>query len=67
MLFVRRTMETVARARRFPSSGSPLGEARRMPIRPFACDLVYLIEGDELYVVAIAHHRRDPDYWHDRL
>ncbi|MFO7903730.1 MAG: type II toxin-antitoxin system RelE/ParE family toxin [Pirellulaceae bacterium] len=67
--FALQAMSTVRRARQFPSSGSPIGgEARRMPIKPFSYDLVYLpaFEGD-IYIVAFAHHRRRPGYWRARL
>jgi plasmid stabilization system protein ParE len=25
--------------------------------------LVYRLDGDEVEIVAVAHHKRDPDYW----
>ncbi len=36
---------------------------RRFPIRRFPYSIVYYIKGDELRVIALAHHRRRPVYW----
>lgn len=33
----------------------------------FPYRLVYAIIGDEIYFVAVAHHRQRPGYWHNRL
>lgn len=66
--FTLRAMDTVRRARRFPESGPPIGRyARRMQIGRFSYDLIYLPESDDIYIVAIAHHKRRPGYWRRRL
>lgn len=39
---------------------------RRLPLRTFPYHMVYVAE-PELMVVAIAHVRRQPGYWSDRL
>ena len=36
---------------------------RRFPIRRFPFSIIYYTRGDELRVVAIAHHRQKPGYW----
>ena len=66
--FVRRTSEVIAMLRMFPGSGSPLGRrARRFPLSPFSYDLIYVpVEGD-IFLIAFAHHKRRPGYWHRRL
>ncbi|MCU1230684.1 MAG: type toxin-antitoxin system RelE/ParE family toxin [Acidobacteria bacterium] len=52
----------------FPSSGkrTPDG-ARRLSIHGFPYSVIYILRPDEVYVIAIAHHRRDPDYWLPRI
>ena len=43
------------------------GSARRYVFRhkyPFT--LVYRVAGGQVEIVAVAHHRRRPDYWHGR-
>lgn len=43
----------------------PVVRSRRVPDFPYR--LVYLIQPDELLVVAIAHEKRKPGYWRDRV
>ena len=39
--------------------------SRRLPGFPYR--LVYLVQPDELVVVAVAHEKRKPGYWRDRV
>jgi plasmid stabilization system protein ParE len=39
---------------------------RRFPLQRFSYSIVYYVHGDELRVIAIAHHRRRPGYWNAR-
>lgn len=49
-----------------PGWGSiPVVRSRRVPDFPYR--LVYLLLPDELVVVAIAHEKRKPGYWRDRV
>jgi toxin ParE1/3/4 len=66
--FVRRASEVIVMLRTFPGIGAPLGRrARRFPLHPFSYDLIYVpVEGD-IFLIAFAHHKRRPDYWHKRL
>ena len=41
-------------------------EWRRFPARKFPYSIVYYIRGEEIRVVALAHHRRKPGYWTTR-
>ena len=50
-----------------PELGAPWGnQSRRFPLKRFPFSVIYYIHGDELRVVALAHHRRKPDYWAGR-
>ena len=42
-------------------------EVRRKPLRRFPYSLLYVIEPDRIRVVAVAHHKRRPNYWRSRL
>ena len=58
----------VQRIRAFPSHGSPwTADTRRVVIRRFPFDVVYLEADTTVIVVAIAHQRRSPFYWKKRL
>jgi plasmid stabilization system protein ParE len=51
-----------------PAIGSPFGgDLRRVLLRRFPFNLVYSLEPDHVLVVAVAHQRREPGYWRDRL
>lgn len=51
-----------------PRIGKRVGaEARSLCVNDFPYTLIYLVEKDEILVVAVAHHSRRPGYWHDRL
>ena len=39
---------------------------RRFPLRRFRYSVIYYLRGEELRIVALAHHRRMPDYWAGR-
>ncbi len=43
------------------------GDVRRMLISGFPYDLVYRVRADALEVLALAHHRRRPNYWRSRV
>ena len=42
------------------------GEVRRVIFRRFPFGLFYLLDGDEVIVLACIHERRSPDLWPDR-
>lgn len=62
---VERALERIAT---FPEHGSPhLANTRRVVLRRFPFDLVYEKLPEGVLVVAVAHHRRRPDYWRGRI
>ncbi len=42
------------------------GDVRRLLLPHFPYKLLYAVEKDHLYVVAVAHQHRHPEYWRDR-
>ena len=52
----------------FPEHGSPyFAGTRRIILRGFPFQLVYLYRADAAVVVAFAHQRRRPGYWRNRV
>ena len=52
----------------FPDSGSPyLAGTRRILTRRFPYSVVYQQRDQQIFVVAVAHQRRRPDFWLHRL
>ncbi len=50
-----------------PQLGAPWrNERRRFPLPRFPYSIIYYIKGEELRVIAIAHHARKPGYWGKR-
>ncbi len=51
-----------------PNFGHPVWqEFRRYNLPGFSHALIYRIEGSTLYLIALMHERRHPDYWKHRL
>jgi plasmid stabilization system protein ParE len=42
-------------------------EIRRPGLRRFPYNLVYEVRASDIYILAVAHQRRDPGYWRGRL
>ena len=40
--------------------------ARRLPVRRFPYQLVYLLRDSEIVIIAVAHTKRRPGYWQGR-
>jgi mRNA-degrading endonuclease RelE of RelBE toxin-antitoxin system len=36
-------------------------------LHTFSYNLVYVVESDEIVILAVAHHKRRPGYWRGRL
>lgn len=52
-----------------PAEDGPPGvECRNLThLGRFPYRVVYAIVGDEIFIVAVAHHNRRPGYWRDRV
>ncbi len=72
-LFVNEVRRAVERAANLPGSGPrvsgshPEHDVRRFVVRRFPYLVITAIVSGERAVVAIAHGRRRPGYWRDRL
>ena len=67
--FAVRVREVVGRATERPLTGAPhrIPDVRRLFVPRFPYSVVYLVEPANVAVVAIAHFRRRPDYWAERV
>ena len=65
--FISAVERTYQRLATFPESGQPFGSRLRRALVPgFPYGLVYRAEADRVFIVALAHARRRPDYWRSR-
>jgi plasmid stabilization system protein ParE len=52
----------------FPNSGKPgVRGTRSWKVMGFRYHIVYVIRGDVIFILAVAHDRRRPGYWLSRL
>lgn len=70
--FVIETRHTLELIETFPQIGGRVpgvddGDVRRMPIRTFPYHVIFVSFHDRLEVVALAHNRRRPGYFMDRV
>ena len=65
--FRKSVKEALPRIRTWPLS-CPVerGEIRRLTLSRFPYKLLYSVESDHLYVIAVAHQHREPNYWGNR-
>ena len=64
-LEVQRLSELIAENPHIGSQVRP--RIRRRALRRFPFYVLYTIEEDDVLIVAVAHHRRAPGYWRDRV
>ena len=49
---------------RQPALGTPVvGETRKLRLGKFPYSVVYRVHGEVITVIAVAHQRREPQYW----
>lgn len=66
--FAAEVRSTVGRIAKLPDGWQLLsGNTRRCRTKRFPYGIIYQAAVDELLIVAVAHLRREPDYWKDRL
>lgn len=52
----------------FPEIGEEVRpDIRKILLRRFPYKLIYAIQGDAIYIIAVAHGHREPDYWTERM
>jgi toxin ParE1/3/4 len=66
--FLRDVEVAVEMAATHPDS-APLSSdgTRRRRVKNFPYSVIYRVVAEEILIVAVAHHRRKPDYWTKRI
>jgi hypothetical protein len=60
--------ETLASIRNLPELGKPGKlQTRSWKVKRFPFRIVYLVQPDRIWIVAVAHLSRKPDYWLNRI
>lgn len=67
--FIDAFQDVMADIRLFPEMAvqvHPVG-IRRIRMKKFPYSVLYILEPDAIFIVAVAHHNRQPEYWLRRL
>jgi plasmid stabilization system protein ParE len=66
--FVAELNSSIKRLLEYPKAWPQVGKrVRRLQLRRFPYGIFYQIREDEIFVVAVAHLHRQPEYWRDRV
>jgi len=66
--FFNEILEIIELITRFPELWpSNTANTRKATLKKFPYNLIYTIEEDIIYIIAVAHHHREPEYWIDRI
>jgi len=66
--FLDEVIETIDLIAQFPQLWSQnSAHTRKAVLRKFPYNLIYSINNNNIYIIAVAHQNRIPEYWIDRL
>jgi toxin ParE1/3/4 len=66
--FITTVQRTYERLLESPASGPPFGRRlRRLLVPKFPFGLLYRVEPERIYIIAVMHLHRQPGYWRSRL
>lgn len=66
--FLNEILETIELISHFPQLWTQNTEnTRKAVLRKFPYNLIYSLLGDKIYIIAVAHQNREPEYWIDRI
>jgi toxin ParE1/3/4 len=66
--FINTVRQTYERLPEAPTSGPTFGRRlRRLLVPKFPYGLLYRVEAERIYIIAVMHLRRRPGYWRSRL
>ncbi len=65
--FKEEVKKAIKRITEYPKAWSiERGDSRKCLLHKFPYKLLYSIEEDHIFIIAVAHQHRKPDYWIDR-
>ena len=67
ILFLDSFNTAVERLLRYPLAGKARGRVRRWVMANWRYTLIYAVEPYGIFIIAIAHHSRRPNYWRERI
>jgi plasmid stabilization system protein ParE len=68
LAFVAEVHKAVSEMEKFPFAAPDVRVGvRKKVLRHFAYNIFYAVDADTLVIVAVAHQRKRPNYWHGRF
>lgn len=68
LAFLSETHSAVHEIETYPEAWTIVRQSiRKKTLTRFPYNLLYSIESDTILIVAVAHHKRRPNYWRERL
>jgi len=65
--FKKEVLKNIGRIKKFPQAAPiEIGEIRKSLLHKFPYKILYTIETDHIFIIALAHQHRKPDYWVER-
>lgn len=66
--FVKEVYKTIQIILQFPQAGSPLSKnSKRCLVNRFPYGVIYQHQKDEIFIIAVMHLNKKPNYWHQRI
>ena len=66
--FFDEVLKTIGIILRFPETWAQnTKHTRRAVLMKFPYNLIYTIHNDKIYIIAVAHQHREPEYWIDKI
>jgi plasmid stabilization system protein ParE len=67
-VFLDDVQHALSNIRKYPRMGTDAGNnLRRAILTRFPYSVIYAVEPSSILIIAVAHHRRLPGYWKDRI
>ncbi len=67
-IFLNEVLETLDLLSQFPILWTKnTANTRKAAMRKFPYNLIYSVLNDKIYIIALAHQHREPEYWIERL
>lgn len=67
-VFIEHVTHSIAYLEQHSLIGTLIGRrVRKLVLKKFPYSLIYYSSESEIVIIAIAHHKRKPNYWRDRL
>ncbi|MBL7128131.1 MAG: type II toxin-antitoxin system RelE/ParE family toxin [Ignavibacteria bacterium] len=66
--FFNEVLKTIELISRFPEAWTINSiHTRKAILRNFPYNLIYTVHNEKIYIIAVAHQHRKPEYWIDRI